>query len=656
MRQLFFYALLCCGSIGYSQLVNYEVRVIELMAEADNNDGGGVAGGQDPTFYIWASENINTNWNADICTHLPGDIWQQWNPVNIPLINGIGSSANLIFIEMDCWEKDPCGNVCDFVGSLSFSCLNPDDNRTVGGRVRVADIPFRNDPPCQWNQYEVVAPGSGTGSSFGDYYARIEIRWEYVFFDAGGDVEVCGNQVNLDASGTGTWSILGGGIGGFIDVLDPNTTFTAATTNQLYNLQWSSLPGCITAQNSSVNITFLETISANLQLTSPACKDIPNSFAANGGGSTYTWSVNDMSNVVSTGSSNLFQTTPSENDLTVYVQIETSTGCESVDSLTISLNPSPVINLGNDTIICTNTILTLNGTNQLSGLTSYVWNNATTSPILSISSPGLYIIQATNIHTCTATDSIVITNYPIQPLNLGSDVNYCLGESPLTFDAGAQHAFVSYLWSDGSTSNTFTTSDFGTYYVTALDANACFSTDTVVVQPNYTYTTLFNSTDTTIFLGASITITAPAGTSYIWETNETTSSINITPTENTSTSVTVTLPNGCFIVASGNILIDPNTVLFIPNMFSPNGDGSNEQFLMYGGGVASLLFKITNRWGETVFVTDSFTEMTTTGWDGKFNTIDQPSGVYVWTIEGTMSDGTSISSLIKPSGTILLRR
>jgi gliding motility-associated-like protein len=656
MRQLVLILLLFSGIIAYSQLVNYEVRVVELMAEADNNDGGGVAGGQDPTFYVWASENVITNWNADICTHFQGDIWQQWNPVNIPLINGNGSTASLIYIEMDCWEKDPCGNVCDFIGSLSLSCLNPDDNRTVGGRIRVADIPFRNDPPCQWNQYQVMAPGSDGGSDYGDYYARVEIRWEYVFFDAGSDADVCGNQIDLNASGTGTWSILGGGIGGFIDILDPQTTFTAATTNQLYNLQWSSLPGCITAQNSSVNITFLESVSANLQLTSPACSEVTTSFSANGGASSYSWSVNDINNVISSGTTNLFQTIPTGSELTVYVQVATTNGCESSDSLTISLNPSPIIDLGNDTIICSGLSYLLNGTNQVSGLTSYVWNNGTTSPILTTSTPGLYIIQATNIHTCTATDSIVLTNYPIQPINLGSDVDYCLDSPSLTFDAGALHSFVTYVWSDGSTNQTYTTNAFGTYYVTATDANTCITTDTIVVQPGSSYTTFFSSVDTTIFLGSSITLVAPEGISYLWESGETTSSITIAPVENLSTSVIVTLPNGCFLVASGNILIDPNTVLFIPNMFSPNGDGNNDSFMLYGGGVETILFKITNRWGEVVFRSDSFTEMLLTGWDGKNNGIDQPSGVYVWTLEGTMIDGTSISNLNNTTGTILLRR
>jgi gliding motility-associated-like protein len=656
MRKFLMCALLCASLSGYSQLVNYQVRVIELMAEGDNNDGGGVAGGQDPTFYVWASEDVTTNWNADICTHFPGDIWQQWNPVNISLINGNGSSASLIYIEMDCWEKDPCGNVCDFVGSLSLSCLNPDDNRTVGGRVRVADIPFRNDPPCQWNQYQVMAPGSGTGSSFGDYYARVEIRWEYVAFDAGSDVEVCGNQIDLNAIGTGTWSILGGGIGGFIDVLDPQTTFTAATTNQLYNLQWSALPGCITAQNSSVNITFLESISANLQLTSPACRNITNSFAANGGASHYIWSVDDLSNVISSGSSNLFQSIPTGTEITVYVQLETASGCESTDSLTITLNPSPIVNLGSDTTICTGTSLQLNGTNQVTGLTNYLWNNGTTSPLLTTSTPGLYIIQATNIHSCTAVDSILISNYPVQPINLGSDVDYCLGNPALTFDAEALHTFQSYLWSDGSTNSTLTTSTFGNYYVTAVDDNSCISTDTIVVQPGSSFTTLFSSADTTIFLGSSITLVAPEGSSYLWESGETSSSVTLSPTENTSTSVTVTLPNGCYLIATGNILIDPNVILFIPNMFSPNGDGSNDNLLMYGGGIDAMLFKIVNRWGELVFSSDSFIEMLNQGWDGKFNGVDQPAGVYVWTLEGTLLDGSPISNLNKTTGTILLRR
>jgi gliding motility-associated-like protein len=267
----------------------------------------------------------------------------------------------------------------------------------------------------------------------------------------------------------------------------------------------------------------------------------------------------------------------------------------------------------------------------------------------------MYICTLQNLNLCQAIDTIIITNHAISPLELGANQTYCLGNPTILLNA-AQSPFVSYLWSDGSTSSTLNVSNFGTYYVDAIDNNGCTSTDTIVISPNYSTNLFFSTVDTTIILGSTITLTAPSGVSYEWGTGETTQSITLTPIEYTSIQVIVEQSNGCFNVYTGNILIDPNPVLFIPNLFTPNGDGSNDALLIYGGGVSTINFKIYNRWGALVFESNSYEDMQTIGWDGKFNNEDQPDGVYVWVLAGTYVNQSKIEETSKNTGSILLKR
>jgi gliding motility-associated-like protein len=80
-----------------------------------------------------------------------------------------------------------------------------------------------------------------------------------------------------------------------------------------------------------------------------------------------------------------------------------------------------------------------------------------------------------------------------------------------------------------------------------------------------------------------------------------------------------------------NIYLPPN----VPSAFSPNGDGNNDNLFVYGGPYETLEFKIYNNWGEVIFKTND----ATIGWNGTYNGVEQPVGVYVWTVKATTTDG-----------------
>jgi gliding motility-associated-like protein len=97
------------------------------------------------------------------------------------------------------------------------------------------------------------------------------------------------------------------------------------------------------------------------------------------------------------------------------------------------------------------------------------------------------------------------------------------------------------------------------------------------------------------------------------------------------------------------------SILFFPNMFSPNWDGINDNFKFYGEGLAeSISFKIFNRLGNVVYQTNSLLNLKNYGWDGSFLDLAQPDGVYVWTLEANYLNGQPVLQKEFITGTILL--
>jgi gliding motility-associated-like protein len=96
--------------------------------------------------------------------------------------------------------------------------------------------------------------------------------------------------------------------------------------------------------------------------------------------------------------------------------------------------------------------------------------------------------------------------------------------------------------------------------------------------------------------------------------------------------------------------------VYIPNLFSPNHDGSNDVFRVRANGIGQIAFRIFNRWGEMVFETSDIQRATAAGWDGTYQGKEQPQGTYVWQLKGTFTDGTAIQFEGKNTGNITLIR
>jgi len=126
-----------------------------------------------------------------------------------------------------------------------------------------------------------------------------------------------------------------------------------------------------------------------------------------------------------------------------------------------------------------------------------------------------------------------------------------------------------------------------------------------------------------------------------------------TPTMSTEYVLTGTDSVGCTATASTHVFV--RETAFVPNLFTPNGDGKNDNLMIYGL-ISSLDFKfrIFNREGSLVYETKDVAHATTVGWNGFVQGTRQPSGIYYWRVDGEASDGSKLLLNGKTSGSILL--
>lgn len=98
--------------------------------------------------------------------------------------------------------------------------------------------------------------------------------------------------------------------------------------------------------------------------------------------------------------------------------------------------------------------------------------------------------------------------------------------------------------------------------------------------------------------------------------------------------------------------------VFLPSMFTPNGDGNNDRFALLGGrgNVKNATLKIFDRNNVLVYETSDIALLTTTGWDGKKDGVNLPTGAYIWYFEGNYNDGRNIQIGERNSGIIRLVR
>lgn len=308
-------------------------------------------------------------------------------------------------------------------------------------------------------------------------------------------------------------------------------------------------------------------------------------------------------------------------DTSYYLSAEITPGCFAFDTIHITVNHSPVIDLGKDTSLCSGQSLLLNAG---IGFVNYIWNTGNTGMQILANSAGEYNVTGTDFRGCKSYDTLNILNIHNLPVvNLDQNTELCNGSSR-TLDAGI---FSKYLWHDGSISRTFVATGIGNYYVLVTDINGCTGTDTSKIITILPLPENFLPADSVICTNTMTTL-QPINSfaTYLWNTNST--SLSIVINQPGIFWLQVNDDKNC--TGKDSIIIQTKQCfkgLFVPNAFTPNGDTKNDKLrgLIFGS-VESYEFLVYNRYGQIVFISKDPIE----GWDGTLNGKKQNAGTYVW--------------------------
>jgi len=245
------------------------------------------------------------------------------------------------------------------------------------------------------------------------------------------------------------------------------------------------------------------------------------------------------------------------------IEISQTSGSGSTECNIVGL-PTHIFDDHNLTICSDSTILDA-GTY----FDQYLWSTGDTTQSINISTSGLYYVTASIIDTLILTDSInVLFTQPYLNLNIGSDTLLCITD---TISIIADSGFYQYLWNTGSTNQSITINQTGTYFVTTQDTANCFYHDTIKVVMNPAFM-LDIGNDTAICGVATITLDASTiFDSFEWSTGDTTQTIQVDSTGIYSVTVTNNL---CSQTAS-----DTAKIFFFP---LPIAEAGNDVFTCPG--------------------------------------------------------------------------
>lgn len=336
----------------------------------------------------------------------------------------------------------------------------------------------------------------------------------------------------------------------------------------------------------------------------------------------------------------------------------TPAGCFDTAFHNILVRQSPVVRASSDVTYC------LGGSAQLSvtGGVQYQWAPSQglsctdcANPVASPTVTTPYLVTGTSANGCTASDTVVVT--VIQPLvmDVSDNDTLCIGQSAPLMASGA----ATYIWSPATALNSTTISNpiatpsiTTTYRVIGYDGQNCFTDTAYVVVAVGQYPTVSLGPDQQLASGTQLPLTTVIQNGPIahWEwtpANDLDCADCPLPTayirNNITYNVRVTNIYGCDATDEMNIRVFcTDGQVFIPNAFTPDGDGVNDILMVRGTGIARVkTFRIFNRWGEVVFERSNFLPNNPAyGWNGKVRGKDAPPDVFVYTTEVICDNGT----------------
>ncbi|HPE40142.1 MAG TPA: gliding motility-associated C-terminal domain-containing protein [Bacteroidales bacterium] len=303
---------------------------------------------------------------------------------------------------------------------------------------------------------------------------------------------------------------------------------------------------------------------------------------------------------------------------TLTVQLVLQYNCPDTTTTFVVVVSPPVIPCSTDTILCQGTELTVETPNAI----HYLWSTGDTTASIVIDTAGLYSVSVSNLGCQITLNDIHVQLYPQSSVNLGNDSILC-ALATLVLNAEQPHP-ANYLWQDLSTNTTYLVQLDGQYWVVVTD-ECLHVSDTINLGFLYPIEIDLGN-DTTLCEGQHLLLSAETPyCNYLWQDGSTLSSYLV----KYAGVYEVLVSNLCFNQSSAIEVSyqQCEQEIFIPNSFTPNSDGLNDQFrplFTYPEKIEEYSIFIYNRWGNLVFTTQNIEQ----GWNGNHCL----NGVYAYVI------------------------
>ncbi len=593
--------------------------------------------------------NIFTNVAAGLHTVAVTDIFGCSGSFSINVIQGTGLTSTLNGVD------PPCSNINN--GTITINPTSgtaPYQYSLNGGPSQPSNIFAGLSPGLYTITITDAAGCTGTNSITLTTNAAITATSTLVSPLCNG---VSNGSITLNAAG---------GVPPYQYSINAGTTYQAsplfgglAAGN--YNFLIKDAAGCIYGFTFTLTQPAVVNASAISGIASCPNNDGSISISASGGTPAYQYSID---NGINYQPGIVFNNLP----VGIYnnIKVKDVNGCIAITSAVVTLNDTMRLELGADSTICFGSTITL--IPQTNALTdTFKWTPRATlnydtvrTPVASPTDTTKYYVTA-KWGICQRNDSVTINILHKPLVNAGNDTTICYKTNALLVGSASNlSGTVNYSWSPPDSLNTpnaaGTIARIDTtrkFILTVTDNYGClFSVSDSMWVYMMPPLVVFAGNDTNAIIRRPHQLLASGGTNYVWSpagllNNPFIANPMATLINDTYFTVQVTDAIGCTASDGVFIKVYEGPDYYVPNAFSPNGDGLNDIFRPISVGIQRTeYFRVFNRFGELVYQTNQWLQ----GWDGTYKGKKAALGTYVWMIKGIDRNG----KVVEKQGTVIL--
>jgi gliding motility-associated-like protein len=340
-----------------------------------------------------------------------------------------------------------------------------------------------------------------------------------------------------------------------------------------------------------------------------------------------------------------FTVIPNQERYIFSVTAKYANGCSRFQRIRYNIKQLPVITIAGDPTVCAGSVVTRTAT----GARTYTWSNGvTTNPAkFTLDENTTFTVTGADSNNCVSTGTVSIDVLPSPQITVSPNTSICEGEKiSLSARGGHEYTWTPFQSIKEITNNTIVVSPtISTIYTVAVSnysINNCVSTRTVEVllKP---LPTVWAGPDTIFNQYNPMYLTAKGSGIITWISGE-----NIACPDCRRTQI-FPVKKACYVAQALNeygcsatdevcIDLEAEFAVYIPNSFTPDGDGLNDEFFIKGFGISKVTLKIYDRWGEKIYSSGEQDQ----AWDGSFRGVPCRAGIYNWVVEYSLPNGRRV--------------